>query len=100
MLLLLHAADEEFNLIKRSSGRRQPFISPMNHDDDDHRSRMMLMEGDFALGSVIIAWSSTDLFYQLHPYEQIAAIIRLYLNTRNKMTDSRKAGRSNVSAAF
>lgn len=47
MLLLLHAADEEFNLIKRSNGRRQPFISPMNHDDDDHRSRMMLMEGEF-----------------------------------------------------
>lgn len=89
MLLLLHAADEEFNLIKRSSGRRQPFISPMNHDDDDHRSRMMLMEGEFC------TW-----FRQLHPYEQIAAIIRLYLNTRNKMTDSRKAGRSNVSAEF
>ncbi|ADV23537.1 hypothetical protein I315_02646 [Cryptococcus gattii Ru294] len=86
MLLLLHTADEEFSSIKRSSGCRQPFISSRNHDDDDHRSWMMLMEGKFCTR---FRYHRTDSSHcQTQP------------NTRNKMTDSQKAGKSNVSSEF
>ncbi|KIR67991.1 hypothetical protein I314_01483 [Cryptococcus bacillisporus CA1873] len=100
MLLLLHAADEEFSLVKRSSGCRQPFIPPRNHDDDDHRSWMMLMEGEFCTRFRYHRLSSTDLFLSASSIRTDSSHYQTQPNTRNKMTDSQKAGRSNVSAEF